>query len=157
MARSFASTALREAAAILAASALVGWAVNAANPNGLRAPARAAWDGPLPVAWREVAPLVETGALALVDAGTAGQFKDGHIPGAISLPLQELPGRIRAFQAAVPAARPVVVYCADPSCPAAHAEAVALAGTYGYRDVREMPGGYAEWLLETAKGRRPGP
>jgi rhodanese-related sulfurtransferase len=157
MARSFASTALCEAAAILAVAALVGWAANAANPAGLRAPERARWYGPLPVAWRQVAPLLKTGALALVDADTAAQFEAGHIPGAISLPLQDLPGRIGSFRAGVPAGRTIVVYCADPSCPAAHAEAVALAGTYGYSDVREMPGGYAEWLLETAHGGRPGP
>jgi rhodanese-related sulfurtransferase len=111
----------------------------------------------MPVAWRQVAPLLENGSLALVDAGTAAQFRAGHIPGAISLPLQELSGRIGTFRAGIPPGRPIVVYCADPSCPAAHAEAVALAGTYGYRDVREMPGGYAEWLLEAGEGRRSGP
>jgi len=71
MARSFASIALLEAAAILVSSALAGWAANAANPNGLRGPKRPRWEGPMPVAWRQVAPLLENGSLALVDAGTA--------------------------------------------------------------------------------------
>ena len=48
-----------------------------------------------------------------------------------------------------------MIYCASINCPVSHAEAITLAEQYGYTDVREMPGGFAEWLTAESKGTTP--
>jgi phage shock protein E len=51
--------------------------------------------------------LVEAGAL-LVDVRTPGEFSAGHLPGAVSLPVQELEPRMAELGGKD---RPIVVYC----------------------------------------------
>jgi rhodanese-related sulfurtransferase len=140
-----------QAGLLLLVAALLGAAYNAVSPLGLRVeraqggPASAG--EPLPVAWLQVKPSVGAGKVLLVDAGESSFFEARHIPGAVSLPFGELAARMPAFAARFPKSQPIVVYCASASCPVAHDEAVVLAARYGFRDVREMPGGYAEWRL----------
>jgi phage shock protein E len=52
------------------------------------------------------ATLVADGAL-LLDVRTPGEFADGHVQGALNIPVQELEARV----AELDASRPVVVYC----------------------------------------------
>jgi rhodanese-related sulfurtransferase len=153
MTGSFASTVLREAAGIVLAALAMAWIHTAVNPVPGHASAGGAPSGqPRLVDWREIEGLVASGAAVLVDADTATLFATGHIPGAESLPLSELPRREPAFRARHGLSATLIVYCADPSCPAAHAEALALSGTYGFRDVRELAGGHAAWRAEAAAG-----
>lgn len=51
--------------------------------------------------------LVEGGAV-LVDVRTPAEFADGHLPGAISVPVQDLDRRIEDLG---PKDRPIVLYC----------------------------------------------
>ena len=44
-----------------------------------------------------------------------------------------------------------MIYCASIRCPVAHKAAVMLGGEFGYADVREMPGGYAEWTVAQSR------
>ncbi|ADN76850.1 Rhodanese domain protein [Ferrimonas balearica DSM 9799] len=51
---------------------------------------------------------VEEGAL-LVDVRTPGEFAAGHLPGAINIPLDQLPGRLDELGDSK--SQPIVVYC----------------------------------------------
>ncbi|MBK7946193.1 MAG: rhodanese-like domain-containing protein [Flavobacteriales bacterium] len=44
----------------------------------------------------------------VVDVRTPEEFAEGHVPGSVNMPLQELPKRINEFQAME---RPVVLCC----------------------------------------------
>jgi rhodanese-related sulfurtransferase len=100
---------------------------------------------PVAIAWAEVKPLLMRGQVTLVDARDKTSYDAGHIPGAISLPLNSLEQQLPRFFAQYPKNKPVVVYCESVHCSIAHEEAVELANQYGFQDVREMPGGVAEW------------
>ena len=99
------------------------------------------------MAWAEVKPLLMRGRVTLVDARPQTSYDAGHIPGAISLPWDSLDGQIGQFADRYPKTTPLVVYCESVHCAVAHNEAVELSGKYGFQDVREMPGGIAEWRL----------
>lgn len=112
------------------------------------------------LAWPEVKPLLARGDVVLVDGRDSLSYEAGHIPGAVSLPLSLINEKIADFSAKYPKTKPVVVYCASIQCPIAHAESLLLRDQLGYTDVREMPGGYAEWLVAESKatastGERP--
>ena len=103
------------------------------------------------MAWTEVKPLLARGEIILVDARDAVSFEAGHIPGAVSLPLVGVADKMADFSAKHPKTKPVVTYCGSVGCPMAHLLAVALTEQHGYTDVREMPGGYAEWRVTGEK------
>lgn len=65
---------------------------------------------PRPVDLAKLDQLVGSGA-QLVEALPEEEYRDGHLPGAISLPLKQLTSE-RA--ATLDRSRPVVVYCWDP-------------------------------------------
>jgi rhodanese-related sulfurtransferase len=102
---------------------------------------------PIAMAWAEVKPLLMRGQVTLVDARNKSSYDAGHIPGAISLPLDSLKQQFPQFSAQYPKDKPVVVYCESVHCSMAHEEAVELADQDGFHDVREMPGGIAEWRV----------
>ena len=90
--------------------------------------------------------------IVIVDARDPTAYDSGHVPSAISFPTRLLRENIERFTAAVPRDKPIVVYCANAQCPLSRNLAHALVEQYGYLDVRQVPGGYAEWLLnESAK------
>jgi rhodanese-related sulfurtransferase len=80
---------------------------------------------------------------ALVDVRGAAAWAQAHIPGAIHLPHQEIPGRAADL---LDPATPVVTYCWGPGCDGAVRGALALA-RLGYR-VKEMIGGVEYWIRE---------
>lgn len=51
--------------------------------------------------------MVANGAL-LLDVRTPGEYADGHVDGAVNIPVQELGSRMKELG---PTKRPVVVYC----------------------------------------------
>ena len=111
----------------------------------------------LPVAmpWKEVKPLLATGEVVLVDGRDSVFYEAGHIPGSVSLPFKRINERIAEFTARYPRTQPLVVYCESLQCPISHTLAVMLSEQFGYKDVREMPGGYTEWLVAESKGAAP--
>jgi len=68
------------------------------------------------------------GGLTLVDVRPAEEFQAGHLPGARSLPLAELPARLGEL----PRSRPVVAYCRGPYCHLA-VDAVELLRSAGFK------------------------
>lgn len=81
----------------------------------------------------------KTAAHRIVDVRSPQAYAEGHIPTAINIPLQELPGRL----AALPRDKTIVTYCGDLACPLAPKAALALAQK-GFK-VMELHGGLEEW------------
>ena len=77
--------------------------------------------------------------VTLIDVRPAEEYLAGHIPGAVSLPLPELAGRL----AELPTDREIVAYCRGPYCVMA-GEAVALLRRGG-RSAHRLDEGVWEW------------
>jgi rhodanese-related sulfurtransferase len=98
---------------------------------------------PSPVDLAEVRELVAAGAV-LLDARAAELYADGHLPGALSLPLEEMDQQLAAFRQAVPTDAVIITYCSGYGCPDSFDQGVRLLAA-GWRDVRVFEGGYPEW------------
>ncbi|MBF5045339.1 rhodanese-like domain-containing protein [Aggregicoccus sp. 17bor-14] len=68
--------------------------------------------------------MVEAGA-ALIDVRTPEEFREGHVPGARNIPVQELARRLAEVG---PPGTPVVVYCRAGARAASAAELLQRAG-----------------------------
>lgn len=80
-----------------------------------------------PAEREEILARVREGSVTLLDVRPAREFAAGHLPGARSMPLAELPGRLREL----PRDREVVAYCRGPYCPMA-SEAAAILRAAGF-------------------------
>jgi rhodanese-related sulfurtransferase len=93
----------------------------------------------------------------LLDVRDAIGWDQGHIPGAVHMPAAEILGRLDELPPVDQDPR-LVVYCWGPGCNGSTKAALVLAQA-GYRNVREMIGGFEYWTREglsivTAAGRR---
>jgi rhodanese-related sulfurtransferase/DNA-binding transcriptional ArsR family regulator len=77
----------------------------------------------------------------VIDVRPAEEYAAGHIPGALSVPLSELKGRI----ALLPPAAEIVAYCRGPYCVLAP-QAIQILGRAGLR-ARRLNEGFPEWRL----------
>ena len=77
--------------------------------------------------------LVSQGAL-LLDVRTPAEYREGHVPHALNLPVQELPARLHEVG---PTERPIVVYCRSGGRSAQAARLLTRAG-YSVRDIGPM-------------------
>jgi len=84
---------------------------------------------------------VRTGTVTVLDVRPAEEYAAGHIPGAVSIPLDQLAGRI----AELPDGVEIVAYCRGRFCVFAH-EAVRLLAAHG-RTARRLEDGMLEWRL----------
>ncbi|MBO8126861.1 MAG: rhodanese-like domain-containing protein [Firmicutes bacterium] len=75
----------------------------------------------------------------IVDVRTEKEFAQGHIEGAINIPLQELADRYDE----IPSDKPVIVHCKSG---ARSSYATAFLQMLGYRNVQNMFGGYLDWV-----------
>lgn len=92
-----------------------------------------------PVSHDELAARLRDGVVTLIDVRPGEEFAAGHIPGAVNIPLDELPRRLGEL----PADRTVIAYCRGPYCVFAF-EAVAALRAKGY-DARRLADGYPQW------------
>jgi rhodanese-related sulfurtransferase len=81
-------------------------------------------------------------SLTIVDVLPASSYVEGHIPGAMSLPVEDV--RIRAPVLLPDRDAEIVAYCGGPTCPRAE-HAASLLRELGYSKVRHYHGGIAEW------------
>ncbi|MEU4805608.1 metalloregulator ArsR/SmtB family transcription factor [Actinosynnema sp. NPDC023587] len=84
---------------------------------------------------------VSTGQAVVVDVRPKSEYDAGHIPGAVSIPMDELASRLGEL----PADLEVVAYCRGVFCAFSH-DAVRLLNSRGYRAVR-LADGVLEWQL----------
>lgn len=82
---------------------------------------------------------VRAGAVTVLDVRPPEEYRAGHIPGAISVPLSTLESRL----ARLPTDRDVVAYCRGPYCVMA-VEAVAILRSRGFQAVR-LEDGVPDW------------
>ncbi len=77
-------------------------------------------------------------AVAVLDVRTVAEWSAGHLPGAMNIPLGELPSRVGEL----PRDRPLVVHC---QAGGRAAIAASVLRARGVTDLRLYGGGYAEW------------
>jgi rhodanese-related sulfurtransferase len=108
------------------------------------APAAAAYLGPddtEAVDRDELIRRAQAGQVTVLDVRPAEEYAAGHIPGAVSVPLAELPDRL----ADLPADTEIVAYCRGAYCVLSH-DAVRLLTSHG-RAARRLSDGMLEWNL----------
>ncbi|NGN63276.1 metalloregulator ArsR/SmtB family transcription factor [Streptomyces sp. A7024] len=98
-------------------------------------------DGARELTRAELAARIESGRAVVLDVRPVEEYLAGHIPGALSIPVDELAERIGEL----PAETEVVVYCRGEYCVLAH-DAVRLLTDRGRRAVR-LNDGMLEWRL----------
>jgi hydroxyacylglutathione hydrolase len=93
---------------------------------------------------RDIADRLGTGKAVVLDVRAEGEWRAGHIPGSLNLPLGELESRLGEL----PRDRPLVVHCLSGGRAAI---AASLLKARGFEQVVQFPGGYGEW---SSRGER---
>ena len=96
------------------------------------------------ITWKEAKPLVSAGQAVLVDARGRPTYEAGHIPGAISLPIDATAADFASFVAKYATNR-LILYCSHLTCETSEHVGEKLVGEYSCKSVTVMKGGYAEW------------
>lgn len=89
--------------------------------------------------------LFEEGQTIFIDARSQSDYDDGHIKGAISMPLMSVEEKFDVFFEKVPVSAQIVTYCSGRTCTDSHELAQILMG-FGYTHVRIFVDGYPGWL-----------
>ncbi len=85
---------------------------------------------------------IKTGRVLVLDVRPEVEYRNGHLPGAVSLPVSDVRKRLDTL----PRDRRIVAYCRGTYCLSAD-EAVALLKEHGFDAVR-LDGGWLEWAEE---------
>ena len=93
----------------------------------------------------ELEEMLKAGNVLLLDLRSASEYGSGHIPGACSLPLEELRTSLRTLNRE----QEIVAYCRGPFCLLAD-EAVRILKENGY-SARRLEAGYPGWKVRQLK------
>ncbi len=88
--------------------------------------------------------LLETGTITLLDARSAHEFEEGHLPGAINIPFENFLDYYRNLEDWVPRDADVVTYCKSVTCDLSDDLARELRFAE-YEKVLVYRGGWLEW------------
>lgn len=91
------------------------------------------------VSREELVRRVRAGRAVVIDVRPRDEYRAGHIPGAVSIPVDELEKRLPEL----PARKEVVAYCRGPYCVMAY-DAVTRLRAHGRR-ARRLADGFPEW------------
>ena len=94
-----------------------------------------------PVSRKELLERLRCGTATALDVRPEDEFRQGHVPRALNIPLSQLERRL----AELPVDREVVAYCRGPWCVLSF-EAVAALRQRGYR-ARRLEDGFPEWKV----------
>ncbi|MPZ66642.1 MAG: metalloregulator ArsR/SmtB family transcription factor [Pseudonocardiaceae bacterium] len=94
-----------------------------------------------PIGREELVHRLDTAQAVLVDVRPEAEYTAGHLPGARSIPIDELAARLDEL----PAETEIVAYCRGPYCVYAP-QAARLLRQHG-RAARPLHGGWADWTL----------
>lgn len=94
---------------------------------------------PLPAA--ELLARARDGLVTVIDVRPAEEYRDGHLPGAVSIPLEQLEKHLRELDRD----KEVIAYCRGPHCVLAF-EAVARLRRKGWQ-ARRLQDGFPEWRM----------
>lgn len=92
-----------------------------------------------PLTREELIARLERRSVRLIDVRPELEYRAGHIPGAVSIPVMSLPERLDML----PKRRDIVAYCRGPYCVMAY-KAIEILRPVGYR-ARRLDGGFMEW------------
>jgi ArsR family transcriptional regulator len=92
-----------------------------------------------PVSRAELLDRLKAGTATVLDVRPEDEFRQGHLPGALNIPLAQLERRL----AELPGDKEIVAYCRGPWCVLSF-EAVAALRQRGYRS-RRLEDGFPEW------------
>ena len=99
----------------------------------------------LPITWAQTRPLLGINQAVLLDARSKAEYDLGHITGAISIPADSSPEKIRQVLADRKSTARLVAYCGAMGCPEAFRLATRLMRELDYPNSQFMLDGYAEW------------
>ena len=91
---------------------------------------------------KEVQELLDSGRVYLIDVRPRAEYENGHLAGAVSIPVTELLDRLEEL----PRDRLIVTYCRGVYCEMSGV-AEALLREEGF-EVARLDGGWPEWLIE---------
>ena len=94
-----------------------------------------------PVSRTELLDRLRAGAAAVLDVRPEDEFQQGHLPGALNIPLAQVERRL----AELPPDREIVAYCRGPWCVLSF-EAVAALRQRGFQ-ARRLEDGFPEWKV----------
>lgn len=145
-------SALREALAIAAGAAVLGFASTAIRDTGIFGSSIPATtrqprsDSPTMINLPEARDLFETGGALFIDARHTFDFAYGHIRGAVNLPLSEFDNRT-TFLDSLPRNKVLITYCDGVECNSSVGLAARLRDA-GFPGVRIFFGGWNEWQAQ---------
>lgn len=99
-----------------------------------------------PVEQHELLRRVQAGEVTVIDVRPVEEFEAEHVPGAVSMPLDELEGRLHEL----PKDKAVVAYCRGPYCVMSF-DATALLRARGFAAHR-LDAGIVEWRARAPRG-----
>ena len=91
--------------------------------------------------------IFDNGKTLFVDARTRDDYDDGHIPGAVSLPIGQFDELIDPFLDQYDIEQPIVTYCSGRTCADSH-NLAQLFMDFGFSDVKVFIDGYPGWEAE---------
>lgn len=94
-----------------------------------------------PVPAKELLGRVRKGLVTVLDVRPAEEYRSGHLPGAVNVPLSQLESRLNKL----PKGKEIVAYCRGPYCVLAF-EAVARLRAKGYK-AKRLEAGFPEWKV----------
>ncbi|MBL0715767.1 MAG: rhodanese-like domain-containing protein [Desulfosarcina sp.] len=153
---------IKQITVLLTAAVVLAFSVNVISPRGI--PWLGQWDESQGVVAADQAALAATldleipdaqtarrlhaaGQVLFVDSRTADDYREGHIPKAVSLPIGEFDRRIEAFLTRYGRDIPMITYCSGRRCQDSHMLAQLLF-EQGYENVSVFIDGYPGWAAE---------
>jgi len=91
--------------------------------------------------------IFDKGDAIFVDARSQNDYENGHIPGAVSLPVAQFEAEIAFFLNRFPPGQPIVTYCSGRTCKDSHDLAQVLSDV-GFTNVRIFIDGFPGWEAE---------
>lgn len=148
--------ALAQAVAVLILGFIIAFAGNAISVNGIN-PFRKIADVPVVpedtdtatggirvIGLERMRDIVRIGAI-VIDARSAGEYEEGHIPSAILVDYYEMGRYLDDVLQRLSPEQEITLYCAGPDCEDSELLARELY-TMGYTNLLVFKGGYEEWI-----------
>lgn len=150
---------VKEMVIIMGVSVLFGFTVNAISPNGIALFGN--WDttkGVVSAKPRDhedfffkeiddiqvVKEIFDRGDTLFVDARHPDAYHEGHIPGAVSLPLGRFNDMIEDFRSNHPTSTAIITYCSGRECEDSH-NLAQLLFMEGYTNIQIFIDGFPRW------------
>ncbi len=91
--------------------------------------------------------LYDSGKFVFVDARSRDDYEEGHIKGAVSLPVGEFDEKIDVFLEEYSSEKAIVTYCSGRTCEDSHRLAQLLLA-FGYTEINVFIDGFPGWKAE---------